>query len=355
MSALPARASVGTGAIKEATGIMKPAQLLALVLLLPALALAGAEPSLGDDKASAFKGSQKVAITEFGVEFYTQIHAEGRQGGADARVTTTLAGVSAEDFQAITEQAYADTVAQLKAAGFEVLDPAVVNADADHQALAEKYGAPSPYTFSDSSFGNDKPMISQIVAPAGMPAYFSSSLAVVRGGFGQRTDAQNQGRGMKEGELAKSLGATLLHIHYLVGFGLPSASKNNALWGGSTARATIEMGNVLFPQESEWQFVSSAGARTFTTSSRARHSGALYLSKPFTSGNNIYALQDSTSGADQRGDGVMNAMGGLLGGFGQKTKRSVATPGSAEAYRQDVQQLLSGATTAFASALAAAR
>lgn len=333
---------------------MKFSPLFASLCLLPGLVFADAA-SLGDDKVSAFKGSQKVAIAEFGVEFYTQIHAEGRQGGANAKVTSTLAGVGAEDFQAITEQAYAETVASLKAAGFEVMDLAVLSADPGYQALAGKYGSPSPYTFSDSSFGSDKPMISQIVAPAGLPAYFSSSLAVVRGGFGQRTDAQNQGRGAKEGELAKSLGVTLLHIHYLVGFGLPSTNKNNALWGGSTARAAIEMGNVLFPQETEWQFVTSAGARTFTNSSRPRHSGALYLSKPLASGNNIYALQDSTSGADKRDDGVMNAVGGLLGGFGQKTKRSEATPSSAEAYRQDVQQLLSGATNAFVGALAAAR
>lgn len=333
---------------------MKLSPLFASLCLLPGLVFADAA-SLGDDKVSAFKGSQKVAITEFGVEFYTQIHAEGRQGGADARVTSTLAGVGAEDFQAITEQAYAETVASLKAAGFEVLEMAALSADPGYQVLADKYGLPSPYSFSDTSFGNDKPMISQIVAPAGMPAYFSSSLAVVRGGFGQRTDAQNQGRGMKEGELAKSLGATLLHIHYLVGFGLPSASKNNALWGGSTARAAIEIGNVLFPLESEWQFVTSAGARTFTTSSRPRHSGALYLSKPLASGGSLYSAQDSTSGADQRDDGLMNAVGGLLGGFGQKTKRSEVAPSSAEAYRQDVQQLLSGATTAFVGALAAAR
>jgi len=333
---------------------MKFSPLFASLCLLPGLVFADAA-SLGDDKVSAFKGSQKVAITEFGVEFYTQIHAEGRQGGANAQVTSVLNGVGAEDFQAITDKAYADTVASLKAAGFEVLDPAVVGADPLYQKLVEKYGQPSPWTLTDSSVVKGKPMISQVVAPAGMPAYFSSSIVTNRGDFGQRTDAQNQGRGAKEGELAKSLGATLLHVHYLVGFGLPSASKNNALFGGSTARAAIEPGNVLFPLDSEWQFVTSAGARTFTSSSRPRHSGALYLDRPLSSATNIFALQDATTSADKKGDGAMNAMGELFGGFGQKTKRSDAAPSSAEAYRQDVDALLQQATAAFTAALAAAR
>ena len=332
---------------------MKLAHLAAVTILLPTFAFADLSPSIGDDKASAFKGTQKVAIAEFGVEFYTQIHAEGRQGGAAAMVTTELQGVSDADFQAITDQAYADTLATLKTAGIEVLDQATVNANADYQKLAEKYGAPSPYTFTDSSVVTDKPMVSKVFAPAGMKAFLSTSTA--RGNFSQRTDSQNQGRGTKEGELAKSLGATLLHVHYLVGFGLPSSSKNNALWGGSTARAGIEMGNALFAEDTEWQFVTEAGMRTFTTSKRPRHTGALYLAKPLVAEKNIFAVQDTTGSADKKSDGVMNAMGSLLGGFGQKTKRSDATPESADAYRQNVGQLIASSATAFAQALGAAK
>ncbi len=332
---------------------MKLAHLAAVALLLPTFAFADAAPSIGDDKASAFKGSPKVAIAEFGVEFYTQLHAEGRQGGAAAMVTTELQGVSDADFQAITDQAYADTLAALKSAGIEVLDQAALNADAGYQALAEKYGAPSPYTFTDSSVVKAKPMVSKVFAPAGMKAFLSTSTG--RGDFGQRLDSQNQGRGTKEGELAKSLGATLLHVHYLVGFGLPSASKNNALWGGSTARAGIAMGNVLFAEDTEWQFVTAAGMRTFTNSHRPRHTGALYLDKPFMAEKNIFAVQDTTGSAEKKSDGVMNAMGSLLGGFGQKTKLSDATPENAEAYRQNVSQLIATSATAFAQALGAAK
>lgn len=328
-------------------------------LLLPTLA--GAGPSLGDDKVSAFKGSQKVAIAEFGVEFYTQLSAEvHKNSGASARFFTTLQGVGDEDFKAVTEKAYADAVAALKAAGFEVLDPATLAADPGYQALAQKYGAPSPYTFTDSSFVKSEPNVSLIYAPAGMPAFFSSSL--IRGDFGQRTAAQNQGRGAKEGEVAKALGATLLHIHYLIGFGQPYADKNNALFSSSWAHAGAEFGNTLFPDDSEWQFVTADGARTFTTSKRPRHSGALYLDQPLRSAaGNIFSTQDATTGSDKKSDAgvelgsALSRLAGFGGGMAQKTQRTGATPPSAEAWRADVDQLLASATAAFSQALAAAR
>jgi hypothetical protein len=271
-----------------------------------------------------------------------------------------LQGVGDADFKAVTEKAYADTVAALKAAGFEVVDPATLAANKGYQALAKKYGEPSPYTFTDSSIGKSEPNVSLIYAPAGMLAFFSSSM--IRGSFGQRVDAQNQKRGAKEGKVAKELGATLLHIHYLVGFAQPYADKNNALFSSSWAHAGAEFGDTLFPDDSEWQFVTASGARTFTTSKRGRHSGALYLKEPLQSAaGNIFGSQDATTGADKRSDATTEAVGAIGAlmsgghGFGQKTRRAALAPPSAEAWQQDVNQLLSQATAAFTSDLAAQR
>jgi len=342
--------------------------LLPLALFATLSAMTGAiqaAPSLGDDKASAFKGTQKVAIAEFDVEFYTQLTAEvHKNSGSAARYFAALQGVDAADFQAITDKAYADAVASLKAAGFEVVDQAALAANAGYQALADKYGAASPYTFTDSSIVKSEPNVSLVYAPAGMMAFFSSSTA--RGDFGQRLDQQNFSRGAKEADVARALDATLLHVHYLVGFAQPFADKNNALFNSSWAHAGARIGNTLFPNDSEWQFVTASGPRTFTTSSRIRHSGALYLDQPLVSDASLFSLQDATSGDDRRSDavvGVANAMmnlgavlGGLSGhGVSQKTQRSGVTPASAEAYRQDVDQLIGQATVSFTRALASAR
>lgn len=308
-----------------------------------------------DDKASAIKGHQKVVIAEFAVEFYTQLHGEGRGGsGSNAQVTATLAGVSDDTFRAVTKQAYDDTVASLQKAGFEVMDAAVLHENEKYQALEKKYGEESPYTFNDDKFTEGQPTISKIFAADGLKVFFSSSVA--RGGFAQRVDAQNQGRGDKEGDIAKKLGVTLLHVHYLASFGTVAASKNNAwLAGASKAKASFVAEPVLFPSDTEFQFVTEAGKRTFTNSSRPRHSGAVFLKEPLVAADNIFSLQDNTSSDSKKGDAVGNVISGLFGGGGQKRKTSEVTPTSEEAYVASYRALIQDAADGLSQELAAGR
>ena len=313
--------------------------------------LATLAADVGSDLGSAIKGHSKVAIAEFGVEFYTQLNGQGRAGGATAEVTSQLIGVSDATMQAITDQAYADTIAALQSAGFEVIDQGTLLASPGYQTLAEKYGLASPYTLTDGSFGERAPAISKIFAPPGMKAFFSS--AIIRGDFGQRVDAQNQKRGMDEGAVAKSLGATLLHVHYLASFGLVSGTKNGFLNSiAGHARAAIEPQAVLFPTDTEIQFVTEAGNRTFTTSKRGRHSGAVYLDQPLLGSSELFTLRDTTSTDTKRGDAATNALGMLFGtGVGQKTKTSEVVAQSEDAYRSAFQSLITEAAKALTQAL----
>lgn len=328
-----------------------------LLALASVAAIAG--PVVAGDNAYGIKGQGKVVIAEFGVEFYTQLHAEGRvngsggNGGANAQVTGTLSGVDDATLQAITDAAYANAVASLKQAGFEVLDPDVLSANADWTSLAAKFGADSPYTFTDDKLVEGAPSISKIFAPTGMKAFFSSSVA--RGDFRQRVDAQNQGRGAKEGDVARAVGATLLHLHYLASFGLVSGTKNNALFSGSFAHAAIDVEPVLWPNETEIQFVTSAGARIFTTSSRIRHTGAVYLKEPLIGAADLFSSQDATSAADKNDDAATNILNFAFGTGARKRKTLVTTPSSVDAYRAVYQSLLGEATEGLVKALADAR
>lgn len=73
--------------------------ILALSLLLSsAAAWAAPSPDLGDDKVSAISGTKKVAIAEFGVEFYTQMAGGSNQSGGTARLTSNLRGIEDKDF-----------------------------------------------------------------------------------------------------------------------------------------------------------------------------------------------------------------------------------------------------------------
>jgi hypothetical protein len=332
---------------------------LPLLALLLSPLLAGAPllhaASVGDDKASAIKGHQKVVIAEFGVEFYTQLHSEGRGGsGSNAQVTAVLNGVSDDTMHAVTQQAYTDTIASLQKAGFEVVDPATLKDNPKFPELEKKYGAPSPYTFTDDSFFEGQPTISKVFAPEGMQAFLSTSVG--RGNFSQRTDSQNQGRGDKEGELAKELDVTLLHVHYLASFGTVAASKNNPWLGGAAkARASFEAQPVLFPEDTEFQFVTDAGKRTFTNSKRPRHTGAVYLKEPLIASANIFNLQDNTPAETKKSDMIGNAIGGLLGVGGQKRKALEVQPASEEAFKTGYQVLILDAADSMSQALAAGR
>lgn len=316
-----------------------------------------AAPDIASDKADAIKGHNRVVIAEFGVEFYTQINLASRQGTAAANMTSPLGGVGDADFQAITDKAYADTVAALTQAGFEVVDPAVLQANPLFQELSAKYGQAAPYTNEYKPLGASAPSISRIFAPAGMKAYFQSGNKIEnRGSVGQRIDTQNQGRGAKEGEIAKAIDATLLHVNYLAAFGTTSRHKNNALFGGSKAKVGIEFGPVLWADDTALQFVTDSGARTFTSSTRMRHSGAVVLDEALVGPVNIFSSTDTTSAQSKRGDSVFNAVSGLLGsGAAEKHGSNETLPESPEAYRNVFGSLIAETATAFAARLAANR
>ncbi|PTU33213.1 hypothetical protein CJD38_03680 [Stenotrophobium rhamnosiphilum] len=336
--------------------------MLALTLLLSPAWVQAATADVGDDKASAIKGVQKVAIAEFGVEFYTQMGGGSNQSGTSAFMTSSLRGVADSDFQTIADQAYADTVAALKEAGFEVVDPAVLTANSGYQELVQKYGNEAPYSISDSTFGKGDPWLSKIFTSQGLKAFYSGSNKTNRGTFGQRFDSQNQKRGSIEGDVAKSLGATLLHVHYIVGFATIKDHGHKVLFSTGSAKVKSEWGTNLSAQDTEWQFVTDSGARTFTTSTRPRHSGAVYLDSALQSDESIYTGTETTSGEQKRSDGVANAvsmtMGLLLGNSSidsTKKKTYDVTANSAEAYRKDAGQVITTTATAFAKALGAAK
>lgn len=332
---------------------MKKTTAIATLLLALSPLLHAAE--VDEDKVSAIKGHQKLVIAEFGVEFFTQLHATGHGGsGSRAAMTATLTGVSDDTFRAITRQAYTDTVASLQQAGFDVVDAAALRAHPKYQELEQKYGSESPFVLSDEKLTDGEPSISKTFAPDGMKAFFSSSL--FRGNFSQRTDVQNQGRGDKEGDIAKALGVTLLHVHYLASFGTVNGSKNNAwLAGAAKARASFSAEPLLFPLDTEFQFVTEAGKRTFSNSPRLRHSGAVYLDKPLIAADNIFTMQDTTSGSTKKSDAIGNAFASLLGVGGEKRRNSEVQPRSEEAFKATYTALIQDAAGSLSQALAAGR
>jgi|GEM_PF-6182277 len=282
-----------------------------------------AAPVVGTDNADAIKGNKRVAIERFGVEFYTQLYGQSKS----VRITATQKDISDTTRQAITQQAYSDTVAALQKAGFEVVDAKELANQPLFKELDAKYGKPSPYVVEDEQLMQIGKQISHIVAPEGMKAFFQSGTA--RGDFQQRTDNQNYAIGKQQGELAKALGATLLDVHVLASFGTMSAAKYNAFLrlGGKVGIQTMP---VLFAEDTQIQIVNSGGARTFGMSHRMGHSGAVYLKEPLVAATNIFGL-------DVNGE------------------RAVVTAASEEVYRNTYQALIHDAIGSMVAELGKAR
>lgn len=329
--------------------------LLALCCLPLAPVAAHAAPAVGTDNVAAIKENKRVAIDRFSVEFYTQLFGEGRSGRATARMTAELQGISDATRQAVTDAAYKDTVDALTKAGFEVVDQATVNAHPLQVALDAKYGKPSPWVVEDEKLMEGGKQVSQIVAPAGMRAYFQSGVG--RGDFGQRVDSQNFSIGKQQGELAQALNATLLDVHVLASFGTVSATKNGLLrtFARSGAKAGIEAQPVLYPEETQIQIVNSGGARTFGTSRRLGHSGAVYLSEPLVAQANIFEMRDTQTSAEKDKQTASNFLMGMIGGTAERSGTAAVTASSEEAYRSTYQALIREAIDAMVAALAAGR
>ena len=314
-----------------------------------------AAPAIGTDNAEAIKENKRVAIERFSVEFYTQLFGEGRSGMNTARMTAVLQGTSDDMRQAITQQAYQDTVEALQRAGFDVVPAAELAAQPLFRALDEKYGKASPYVLEDEKLMQGGKQISRIVAPEGMKAYFQSGSA--RGDFSQRTEAQNQGIGNQQGELAKALNATLLQVHVLASFGTVSATKNGGLriFAGLGAKAGIEAMPVLFPEDTQIQIINSSGSRTFGNSRRMGHSGAVYLKEPLAAGTNIFEMKDTQSQSDKDQQTAVGFLTGLMGAGKERSGSSAVSASSEADYRSTYQALIREALQALVGSLAAAR
>lgn len=122
---------------------------------------------------SQIKGMQRVAISVFNVEFPDEFHLQAKSSGTTgagsnsgrmgmvrtADLTTHLVGMDLASRQRIADAAYADFVAELKAAGFEVVD---------HAALLA--AAPEISTWTTQPNGSQG-RFGTYVAPTGMVVY----------------------------------------------------------------------------------------------------------------------------------------------------------------------------------------
>lgn len=184
---------------------------------------------------------KRIVISSFGVEFQTRVKHSSTGGFGSTSSSSSilnLSGVSPATMQAITDEAYAELVKDLKAAGYEVVDGAEVSGNEDYQKLVSR-ATPSgeEITVQDgdsknkSVFGSK----SRVFSPAGKVWYRpSADEAGPRLGLGSvlgsimRVPNKNY-----EADLAKTLKANVLKVYYVVGFGTAKSSTSGGYSGSS--------------------------------------------------------------------------------------------------------------------------
>lgn len=313
--------------------------------------------SIDNEAGSAFKTPKRVVISQFGVEFYTQYFVRGQSGKNVATQLTKLVGVSQPAMQSLVDNVYGEAVTKLKEAGFEVLDYAVLATDPEYQSLMKDVGKTSPYVVRDSVMTEGE-HLSQVMAPAGMSAFYASGgssggkITGNRANMSDRIDSQNYKTGQRESEIAKRLDATLLKFNFLANYGSAKASENGFLgaFTQSAARVAIEAGAVLVPFETQIQFVNAEGPRIFGNIKRSGQSGAFYLDKPMQ-GDKTFELADVTTSESKSGDAISNAITGLFGGGGGRKNQALDVKADDKVYVAAFSKLLSTANEALIKSL----
>ncbi len=203
------------------------------------------------------KGAHRVAITVFNVAFPDAFKLEAKSHGSVAFALVTLsqtrkstmqtriAGIDLATRQRIADAAYADLVAQLKAAGFEVVDAAGLAAAAPEFAAWDALPNGSPGRFGT------------YVAPTGMKLRFMPGDTAKRASNGMfssqmlafRTLDTTQGY-TRSPYVARDANVTALAVTMVVDYGVYSTTGNRKGYGrkvstGFEEGATVAAGSVM--------------------------------------------------------------------------------------------------------------
>ena len=306
-----------------------------------------------------FKSIQRVAITQFQLEFMTATSANAfaKSGygssstNANNYVNAKLEGVGIADFQKLADRYYDTLVSSLKSSGIEVLDQAVVMSHPEFKEMTS--GAKTSPSEEDAEAGKGV-----FVSSRSIPIWFDSEDGFIRKAsisFGkkEKTDPYQsmgtqmgqisaaKGAAINEPVLMKSLDAGTLRVRMTVPF---MQIKTSAT---SSSAKTQSKGTVQIEKwVSRLSFVAPDGKRV-----RVR------LKQPVSVASNVGELKDVTTTGEKAIDAAANVvavatmfMGGPVKGTIQ-SGTSYALQADPQRYAETVNVQLDAVQKMFAAAL----
>jgi hypothetical protein len=271
---------------------------------------------------AAIKGLRRVALPSFQVEFVTRSGAQASTSGFAAAGRSSvsayysLVGVGEADFQALTDQLYADFVRDLQQMGLEVVPLAQLQASPAYRKLVAG-AAPAPLS---KSGGGTR---SLVLAPAGRQIY-GSALAAAKSDsmFGAFSALANTGAMMGAVfdtiDLAKELDASIIELRLVVDFaqigssdkGFFSRLSSTASVDGKVQPALLAGASMMSVQNATMRSVVTlrnplllppeaiSGLREATTTSTQVGNVAAALINLAAGGNNSHSAADFEAVAD---------------------------------------------------------
>jgi hypothetical protein len=223
------------------------------------------------------KGVKRVAVPLFTVDFSTadseSAETSGFASAGRARVASfyKLKGVGQAEFQALTDAAYAQFLADLQAAGFETVAAERWQASGSYRKMAAT-GKPAPALRDDG----------MMLAPAGMAIYgFSQAAAggskpgLLSGLSAMGSAFSAVGAAVDAVELGKELDAAVVEVQLRVNF-VQLTNENKGFLGRLSGTASV--GSKVYP--------SIVGA-TYSVQSSTR--GTLTLKQPLAMDASVFS------------------------------------------------------------------
>lgn len=238
------------------------------------------------ESPKAIRGTKRVVIPYFQIEFVQQ-SAASRTAGKES--TATLTGVTANQFQAITNDFYDAVVSELKASGIDVVPTEQMVTTAEFKTLSSHGFKPSPDTVEHQD------NISKFYAPHGMQVYYlpgderfagvatgkkskglgaglSAFAGVMKGTYGGEAYKYVE----EEVALSKALGAEVLRARVVVDF-----ADVEATGSGSNEQVKTAIRISFAAKDSFYRFNGAEGE------------GGFFLKQPLISGDGFAEKKDT--------------------------------------------------------------
>ncbi len=293
---------------------------------------------------AAFKGKNKVVIGTFAVGFDVEKADSNKAGGGlmgngfggKSSAYSKLTGVDNAVFATITEAAYKDFVAKLKAAGYEVVPTSELLAS---PTFAKAATYENPYVASSGGLLTAKNE-TRYFTPAefGKNRSIQMDLGSVTGGFAFANG------GMAASNYAHESGIPVLAVSYRVDYA--KTGGHGSKWSMSSS---IQLGQGLTLEEG-----GKVGIVGGQMSSFSSNVGNVSLGQPITSDKEFATVIDSTTGTDKGLQVAANVIG-VIGGVGTNSKRNYTVEADAGKYKTAAMDVLTQANGALVTKMQSLR